>query len=758
MKKKSTVPCETEEKIIDAEYSSIMQKSYIDYAMSVITARAIPDIRDGLKPVQRRTIYDMDELGAASSKPYRKSARIVGDAMGKYHPHGDSSIYDALVVMTQDFKKSVPIIDGHGNFGSIEGDGAAASRYTEARLADFTEQVFLQDLDNNAVDFVPNYDKNEKEPVVLPCRLPNFLINGSEGIAVGMATSVPPHNVSEAIDAAVYFLEHSDAGSSEILEILHGPDFPTGGIVTNKQELLSIYETGTGKLRIRGRIVFEKGKGSEKDRLVVTEIPYTMIGDGIGKFLQSVADLAENRTLTEIADITNQTSSDGIRIVLELKKGADAEYVKSVLYKKTRLEDTFGVNMLAVHDGKPEVMNLQGIMQAYVGFQYEIYTRKFTFLLEKTERRIEVLEGMIQASEIIELIVEILRKSANIKQAKACMMDGDTEGISFSSKTSQKKAASLRFTEIQADAILSMTLSRLIALELSSLEKELLEKQKLSMKYKKLLSDRKELKKEIKKQLLILKEKFGRERRTEIVDEKPAAVEEREEKEQDIAVLVDKFYYVHAADLALYEKNEAGMAEDYRYIIKTTNKAKLAVFCNSGKAHIVRTGDIPYGKLKDKGQPLDNICNYDSREETVAGIAATKSGQMKQVFISTNGLVKIVNMEEFDVSRKTVDATKLKNDGKFLCIQPYIENGWLTLGTKNGMYIRFRQNEIPEMKRNAVGAAGIRLADGDEVLYAVSSVSESALLKTDSCEFETGKVKAMRRGGKGTKTKAAKIV
>lgn len=745
-----------EEKILDVEYAEVMQKSYIDYAMSVIVSRAIPDVRDGLKPVQRRIIYDMSELGISSDKAYRKSARIVGDTMGKYHPHGDSSIYEALVVMSQDFKKGSVLVDGHGNFGSIEGDGAAADRYTEARLEKYSEEVFLKDLGEGTVDFVPNYDESEKEPVILPCRLPNLLVNGAEGIAVGMATSIPPHNVSDVVDATIHYMEHPDADAEELFGILKGPDFPTGGIVSNASDLPAIYETGTGKIKIRGKVVFEKGKGNGKDKLVITEIPYTMIGDGISKLLQAIADLVENKVLTDIVDITNQTSKDGIRIVLELKKNADVQYIENMLYKKTKLEDTFGVNMLAVHNQKPEVMGLKAILDAFLEFQYEINDRKYQSLLAKAEKRKEVLEGLVKATDIIDLIIEILRGSRNIRDAKKCLMDGDTATISFKTKTSEKKAGKLSFTELQADAILEMKLSRLIGLELKSLEKELTEKTKLIAKFQKILESRTEMKKTIKKDLVALKDEFGKERLTQIIDAKPVEVVAKEEEEMPITVLVDKFFYMHSIDRGIYEKNRDAIHADYRDIIQTTNKAKVVVFCNSGKAHVIKACDIPYGRLRDKGKPIENISNFNGKEEDIIAILSTVSENPMHIFLSTNGFVKQVDVSEFDVTRKTVDATKLKDDGKLLAILPYNEEGQIVIGTKGKSYIRFKQPEIPVQKKNAVGAMAIKLSEGDEVSFALPIASQEDILQADGCEFEAGKVKMMRRGGKGTKSRLQK--
>ena len=444
-----------QEQILKTEYSELMQKSYIDYAMSVIVARALPDVRDGLKPVQRRTLFDMHELGIRSDRPYRKSARIVGDTMGKYHPHGDSSIYDSLVVMAQDFKKEVPLVDGHGNFGNIEGDGAAAMRYTEARLQKITEEAFLSDLDKDVVDFVPNFDENEKEPEVLPVKIPNFLINGSEGIAVGMATSTPPHNLGEVIDAEIAFLENPELTSSEL----------------NKDELAEIYETGTGKVRLRGCTEVEKGRSGHIN-LVITKIPYTMIGAGIGKFLSDVAALSEKKITSDIIDITNQSDKEGIRIVIELKKDTDVENFCNLLYKKTRLEDTFGVNMLAIRDGRPETLSLREILKANTDFLYQTTTRKYENLLEKERKKREIQEGLIKAVNVIDLIIEILRGARDRKTVKNCLVNGETGGIRFRSEESEIMATQLAFTEAQADAILDMRLYKLIGLELEALIKE----------------------------------------------------------------------------------------------------------------------------------------------------------------------------------------------------------------------------------------------------------------------------------------------
>ena len=420
-----------ESQIIRTEYSDVMRKSYIDYAMSVIVSRALPDVRDGLKPVQRRTLYDMHELGIRYDKPYRKCARIVGDTMGKYHPHGDSSIYEALVVMAQEFKKGQILVDGHGNFGSIEGDGAAAMRYTEARLTKFTQEAYLADLDKISWILSRTLTKTEKEPEVLPARVPNLLVNGAEGIAVGMATSIPnASNMGEVIDAVKAYMKNSDITTKQLMKYVKGPDFPTGGIVVNKDDLLNIYETGTGKIKIRGKVDVEELKGGKK-RLVISEIPYTMIGSGIGKFLNDVCALVEAKKTNDIIDISNRSSKEGIRIVLDLRKDADVENLKNMLYKKTRLKDIFGVNMLAVCDGRPETMGLKSIIEHHVDFQFELATRKYKTLLAKELDKKEIQEGLIKACDVIDLIIEILRGSSSIKDAKECLVNGVTEPIGF---------------------------------------------------------------------------------------------------------------------------------------------------------------------------------------------------------------------------------------------------------------------------------------------------------------------------------------
>ena len=704
-----------EHSIIRTEYSELMQKSYIDYAMSVIIARALPDVRDGLKPVQRRTLYDMYELGIRYDKPYRKSARIVGDTMGKYHPHGDSSIYDALVVMAQDFKKGLPLVDGHGNFGSIEGDGAAAMRYTEARLQKVTQEAYLADLDKNVVDFMPNFDETEKEPVVLPVKVPNLLVNGAEGIAVGMATSIPPHNFGEVIDGVIAYMKNPDITTAEMMQYIPGPDFPTGGIIANKDDLPAIYESGVGKIKIRGKIEIEKGKGG-KDRMVITEIPYTMIGANIGKFLNDVYGLVESKATSDITDITNQSSKEGIRIVLELKKGADIEALENLLYKKTKLEDTFGVNMLAVADGRPETMGVVPIIRHHVKFQYEIATRKYQTLLAKEQDKKEIQEGLIRACNVIDLIIEILRGSRNIKDAKACLTDGNTDHITFKNPSSKIMAQQLNFTDRQAQAILEMRLYKLIGLEIEALMKEHDETLENIAKYEDILEHRSSMAKVIIKELTAFKKAYGKERKTVIDNLKEAVVAAKKIEEQDVVFLMDRFGYAKIVDTSVYERNKEAANAEYKHIFTCKNTDKICIFTDKGQMHLLKVLDLPYGKFRDKGTPIDNLCNYDSKEENVVYLAGLEHVSSHRMLFGTKyAMIKVVDGMEFVVAKKTTAATKLGEEDEVLTVCPLEENDTLVMATKKDMFLRIDCAQIPQKKKGAVGVRGMKLAAGDEL-------------------------------------------
>ena len=741
------------EQIISTEYSELMQKAYIDYAMSVIVSRALPDVRDGLKPVQRRTLYDMYELGIRSDRPYRKSARIVGDTMGKYHPHGDSSIYDALVVMAQEFKKGLPLIDGHGNFGNIEGDGAAAMRYTEARLEKITEEAFLADLDKDVADFGPNFDETEKEPVVLPVRIPNFLVNGSEGIAVGMATSTPPHNLAEVIDAELALLDNPEITTEALMRILPGPDFPTGGIIINRDDLLQIYETGQGKIRIRGKVEIEKGKSGHIN-LVITEIPYTMVGAGIGKFLSDVASLAENKVTNDVIDITNQSSKEGIRIVIELRKDTDVENFKNLLYKKTRLEDTFGVNMLGILDGRPETMGLRAVLEASADFQYEIAGRKYTTLLEKEQKKREIQEGLIQACNVIDLIIEILRGSRDRAMAKRCLVSGETEGIRFRSDMSREMASQLHFTEVQADAILDMRLYRLIGLEIEALMKEHEETVANIYKYEDILENRSAMTRVIRAELLSFKKKYGQPRKTEIIQGKEAVyAAPAEDTDRELFFVMDRFGYAKTMEPGIFSRNEAAVWENSRFCFPCRSGGRICLFTREGQLYTLKTADLPAGKMRDKGVPVDNVSNYDSAREEIVYAASQEALRLdKVVFVTESGMVKAVPGTEFDVIKKTVAATKLTPDDRVVFVSGLGDALSLVLQTRGGMFLRFAVEDIPEQKKNAIGSRGIRLSGDDTVENAwLLSQGDKTVIKVHDTEIDITRLRISKRDGKGTK-------
>ncbi len=741
-----------EEKIIKTEYSEVMQKSYIDYAMSVIVARALPDVRDGLKPVQRRTLYDMHELGIRYDRPYRKCARIVGDTMGKYHPHGDSSIYEALVVMAQDFKKGLPLVDGHGNFGNIEGDGAAAMRYTEARLEQVTQETFLSDLEKDVVDFIPNFDETEKEPSVLPVKFPNLLVNGSEGIAVGMATNIPPHNLSEVIDAVKAYMQNEEISTKELMRYVQGPDFPTGGIVTNKDELLSIYETGTGKIKIRGKVEIEKGKGG-KTNVVITEIPYPMIGANIGKFLSDVRRLSESKKTMDISDISNQSSKEGIRIVIELKRDADVDRFINMLYKKTRLEDTFGVNMLAIVDGRPETLGLKAVLKANVDFQFQITTRKYKNMLARERNKREIQEGLIKACNVIDLIIEILRGSRDRNMAKACLTEGKTEGILFKSKESKVMAQQLNFTENQANAILEMRLYKLIGLELEALIKEHEETMANIYRYEDILERKDSMAQVIMNELDEIKRKFGRPRRTVIDNCAEVVFEEKKPEEMDVIFLMDRFGYAKTIDPATYERNKEAADAENRFVFQCRNTGRICMFTNTGTLHTVKVADLPYGKFRDKGTPVDNVSNYDSTKEELLLVCSQSDLNLHRViFVTRMAMAKVVDGGEFDVMKRTVAATKLQDGDELVNVAVLEEQQTIVLQSQKGYFLRFSVEELPEKKKAAVGVRAMRLSMGDQIeaVYYTLPEGENGI-SIGERDVSLNRLKVAKRDGKGSK-------
>lgn len=722
-----------EEKIIKQEYSDIMKQSYIDYAMSVIIARAVPDIRDGLKPVQRRILYDMgEELGLDYNKPYRKSARIVGDTMGKFHPHGDSSIYDAMVVMAQDFKREIPLVDGHGNFGSIEGDGAAAQRYTESRLQKITQENYLADLDKKVVDYVPNYDETEREPEVLPVKIPNFLINGSEGIAVGMTTSTPSHNLVEVLKAEEYLMDTPGASIEELMDFVKGPDFPTGGVVANSDDLLEIYKTGTGKIRVQGRVTHEKNR--QVNRLVITEIPYTMIGAGIANFLNDVAMLVDSKQIPDIVDISNQSSKEGIKIVLDLKKNVseeDAEKIKTILLSKTKLEDTFGVNMLAIANGRPETLTMKSALEYHISFLFEINTRKYTTMLAKEKEKAEVQEGLIKAIDVLDAVIETIRGSKTKAEAKECLMTGKVDNIKYRIAEDKKIAKTFDFTEMQADAILDMRLSRLIGLELEALKKENEKTKQNIEKYTKILSDKRYMKKVIKDDLEHIIKEYGQPRKTSIKNIEKAVIKKEAPKAFKEVVLMDKFGYVRAVSDTVYEKNKEAADSESKWVIPVMSDDKVVFITENGIMHTVPANKIPFGKFRDKSIPVDNVSTLDTTTDLIlyaeamsdmageaAGDTADETARNKNVYVIITNLggVKKLPGAEFSVKSKNTKYIKLK-DGEVCTDFVKVEKSEpeIVLVSEAGRFLRFSAADIPEKKRGAGTVAGIAMKDGEKL-------------------------------------------
>jgi len=750
-------PKDIKENIITTDFDEEMKSSYIDYAISVLGDRALADVRDGLKPVQRRVLYGMDELKLSPMTPYKKSARIVGDVMGKYHPHGDSSIYGALVTMAKAWLFPYPLVDGHGNFGSIEGDGAAAMRYTEARLAEISKKFFFDDIDKDTVDFRPNFDETETEPVVLPARIPNLLISGSEGIACGMAASIPSHNAGEVLDAVLAYIKNRKISIEGLMEYIKGPDFATGGVIANKSDLKNIYETGSGRIRVRGKVEIEEGKGGKK-RIVITEIPQTMVGS-IDKFMDSVAELYRSKKMPDIADISNMSSKAGTKIVIELKKGADAQKNINILYKKTKLEDTFGVNMLAVKNFQPHVYNLKEFIGEFIDFQFEINRRKYRFLLKKENKVKEIKEGLIKACDCIDLIIEIIRGSRTKTIARECLVRGRVDDVSFKTAKAKKEASKLLFTERQADAIMSMQLQSLIGLEIEQLRKEFHACCKRILEYEGYLTDSKSMEVRITADLKAIRKELKQERKTEIIDAGNVILEKEEIEEEDFVALVDRFGYVKLVDMATYSRNIESIPNDYRYAVITKNTDKLFLFTDRGMKHQIKCLDIPTGKYKDKGIPLEVISGYSLTENIVCISTEMEAANGKYLFVTENGLCKIVSGSEFIVSRKSIDATKFKEEGdKVISVVPVADNSRphehvgiptdVIMASNNGNVLKFSLKEVSELKKNSAGIVGMKLKKGESVTRVFLTADEDKVTVLDKT-VNAKDIKRRKRGGIG---------
>lgn len=741
----------TEDSIIQLDFSEEMKTSYRDYAMSVIIARALPDVRDGLKPVQRRILYAMDQLHLSSDKPHRKSARIVGDTMGKYHPHGDSSIYDALVHMTEDYSLSIPLVDGHGNFGSIDGDSAAAMRYTEARLSP-GGMALLENLGKGLVPFMPNFDDSEKEPEVLPATLPNLLLNGTTGIAVGMATNIPPHNPSEVIDGVIAYMDKPDMPTERLMRYIPAPDFPTGGTITNQADLLSIYETGEGKIKVRARTEIEKGDAGRQN-IIITEIPYTVAGNK-QKLVENLVMLMKDKVFDEIYDVRDESSKEGIRIVIEVKKDRDIKNLLNGLYKKSALEDTYSVNLLAVKDQQPITFNLRTLLQEFVSFQEELYTKEYTHMLEKAESRLEIVEGLIKATDVIDLIIEILRGSDSIKQAKNCLMHGDITDIRFKSAASKKEAAKLCFTDAQAEAILTMQLSKLIGLELLKLHQESNTLISNITEYRNILSDINALHKVIKARLRTYKKQFGRPRRTALENISNVAYVE-EVKVEDIYVLVDRFGYTKSLDTASYSRIAEETLKEYPHIIPMKNTDRLCLFTSEGNMLQIKASAIPKGKSKDKGVLIQSLCKM-GKEEVLLYTAFETLFESQLVFATKSGYIKQVSGTEFETNRQSISSTKLDEGDALAGVTLLNEQDILAaaerkviLLTQKGLSLGFSLDEVSEFKKTSRGVKAITLEKGDTVAYATVVSPEEETFTYDGNRYSAKKVRNRKRAAKG---------
>lgn len=749
------------------DYEEEMGQDYVDYAMSVITERALPDVKDGLKPVQRRILYSLSEL-TKSDAPHRKCARIVGDTMGKYHPHGDSSIYEGLVNLAQSWKLPIPLVDPHGNFGDVSGSGAAAMRYTEARIAKYAEEG-LRDL--KYCDFIPNFDGTEKEPVHIPFLIPNMLTSGSSGIAVGMATNIPSHNMAEIADAEIAYIENPGISLDELLEIVKGPDFATGGIINaGKDTIREIYETGQGRIKVRGKVeIRDAGRGRKS--ICVTELPYTMIG-GTEKFLDTVAELARSGKLPQVVDIADRGDKEGECLAIDVKKGTteqEIEKILNILYKKTGLEETYSVNMNCIYNKKPEVMGLIRILETYTEYKWEVYTSKYERLKEDEEAVREVKKGLLEAVDVIDLIIEVLRGSKNPKQAKDCLMFGKTEGIKFRYKGSEMDAAELRFTERQTDAILSMRLQKLIGLEIDALKKELADSEKRLAKYTKLLSSRSAMKRQMISDIEDLKKRYAVPRRTKVMDIGEVHVEKEKAVATDETVLLDRFFYIKSVPQSVFDKNK-DVARKFDVNIKSTGR--LAIFDSDGMVHIIKVQDIIKKQTKkdkkirinDKGVQIFEFCgmshdadvvamfniadlNPDSQENVdrfegapLEAVAKIPTAMRNLVFVTADGKARRSQAALFDTSRRTSQAMKNK------LIYVGFEKEYIVAESREGYSIKVRSEDIPLQGKGAGGVALISLRKGDDIISAVSAGNDA-----EFGGIKLSDMKAVKRGGKGNR-------
>ena len=737
------------DKIQEVDLQKTMEQSYIEYAMSVIASRALPDVRDGLKPVQRRVLYSMIELNNGPDKPHRKSARIVGDTMGKYHPHGDSSIYGALVNMAQEWSTRYPLVDGHGNFGSVDGDGAAAMRYTEARLSKISMEL-LADINKNTVDFVPNFDETEKEPTVLPSRYPNLLVNGTQGIAVGMATNIPPHNLREVIQAVVKMIDNKvqedrDTDIEELLPIVKGPDFPTGGIILGTRGVEEAYRTGRGKIRVRGVTSIESMPNG-KSRIIVSELPYMV---NKARLIEKIAELVKDKKIDGITDLRDESDREGMRICIELRKDANANVIMNQLYKHTQIHDSFGVIMLALVNNEPKVMNLKDILTYYIMHQEDVVTRRTQYDLNKAEERDHILQGLLIALDNIDEVIQIIRSSENTQVAKDRLIQR------------------FKLTDVQAQAIVDMRLRALTGLERSKLEQEhadLLEKIK---EFKAILADKKLLLGVIKEEILIISEKYGDDRRTKFgYDEYDIDMEDLIPRENTVIAMTSLGYIKRMTVDNFKTQNRGGRGikgmstidDDYiEDLLMTTTHHYLMFFTNYGRVYRLKAYEIPEAGRTARGTAIINLLQLTPGEKISAMIPISEYEEGKNLFMITkNGIAKKTPVIEFSNVRKTgLAAINLREDDELIEVKTTDADSEIFLVTKYGMCIRFKETDVRAMGRTAMGVIGMNLEDGDEIVGMQLNTQGDSLLivsekgmgkRTRMDEFSVQK-----RGGKGVK-------
>ena len=736
---------EENNRIIPLEISEEMKNSYMDYAMSVIAGRALPDVRDGLKPVHRRILYSMNDLNLTPDKPYRKSARIVGDVLGKYHPHGDTAVYFAMVRMAQDFSTRGLLVDGHGNFGSVDGDSPAAMRYTEAKMSKLALEL-LRDIDKETVDFTPNFDESLKEPSVLPSRYPNLLVNGSNGIAVGMATSIPPHNLGEVIDATIHLIDNEECSVEDLMQYIKGPDFPTSAIIMGKENIANAYLTGRGKVKVRARAYIEElPKG--RQQIIVTEIPYQV---NKAKLVEKIADLVKDKKLEGISDLRDESNRNGMRIVIELKRDANANIVLNNLYKHSQMEDTFSIIMLSLVNGEPKVLNLKQMLYYYVKHQKDVVTRRTKFELNKAEARAHILEGLRIALDNIDAVISLIRGSKTTQEAKTGLMD------------------KFGLSEIQAQAILDMRLQRLTGLERDKIENEYEQLIKLINRLKEILANERLLLNVIKEEMLIIRDNYADERRTEIRHAEGEIDQRDLIPDEEIAITLTHFGYIKRVPADSYKSQKRGgrgisalttREEDFvKHLVSTTTHSRLLFFTNKGRVFRLNAYEIPEGKRQAKGTAIVNLLQLGPNEKIATLLAIDENNENQYLLLSTkNGIVKKTKREEFkNINKSGLIAIGLREDDELIGVKVTDGTKEVLLVTQDGMSIRFDENDIRYMGRTAMGVKGITLSNDDKVVSMslcdegtdVLVVSENGFGKrTDIAEY-----RSQIRAGKGIKT------